>query len=616
MHRPTASLVLVSLTLAACPDTGQTTTTSATATVGTSESSGPGTTGESSSTATGDPTTGPTDATTDVSTTTGDPTEGTTGSTTGSTTDATTGDPNDPQSCDLDAIDDKTLFTFVKKFPTGMTSKQTQASFYNSYADEVVLMTFDGEARRYDTDGNPLGPSFQVPAEALPALDGATYDAKLSRALLINQGCTLVEADPVKLDVYSVKQLGFGLVDCAGIAVGVDNNLYIASDGTQEIVVIDRNATEEIRRIKNLDAMGIDGPDGIALIAGSENFIVIGTNGQIGDVGVMDPLGNFVTPAADIGNGSAFDGAMPNLPDAVLTLCHRSVAWLCDAYDGTCIEYAPTNGTIDACGCIEQAPKCVVEDAPDIVAYTEVGSFATGLPNPQLQASFYNFNAQEVVIMTYSGKARRFDINGAPLGEVFDVPPEAASKLDGATYDPTLDRGLLITQDCNLVEVDPKSFAVLDIRTIGFGAVDCSGVALGLDGNIYVASDTTDEIIVVSRDTSQEIRRFDTLAAGIDGPDGISLIAGSENFLVIGTENDPEPSLVAIFDPMGGVVVPGAEIGSGMPPLADGPAEVVDASLTLCGNSHAWVCEAYADLCHDFAPTGGDVNACACVLPG
>ena len=615
MHRLTAPLLLVSLTLTACPDTGQSTTTSASASVGTSESSGSGTSGESSSTTMDDPTAGTTgDPTGDPTTgTTGDPTTGTTGDPTG---DPTTGDPNDPQSCDLDTVEDKTYFTFSKKFPTGMKSKQTQASFYNSYANEVVLLTFDGEARRYDTDGTPLAPPFQVPAEALPALDGATYDAKLTRALLINQGCTLVEADPVTLAVHSVKKLGFGLDVCAGIAIGADNNLYIASDMTQEIVVLDRNATKEIRRIKNLDTLGIDGPDGIALIAGSENFIVIGTNGVVGAVGVMDPLGNFVVPGADIGPGSAFDGAPPNLPDAVLTLCHRSVAWLCDAFDGTCSEYVPTNGVIDACGCIEKPPTCSVDQSPDIVAYTEVGSFATGLPNPELQASFYNFNAQEVVIMTYSGKARRFDINGTPLSDVFDVPPEAAVMLDGAAYDPNLDRGLLITQDCALVEVDPKSFAVLDTHTIGFGASTCSGVAVGLDGNLYIASDSTDEIIVVSRDTSMEIRRFDTLAAGIDGPDGISLISGSANFLVIGTENDPMPSSVAIFDPMGGVVVPEAEIGSGMPPLADGPAVSVDASLTLCGNSHAWVCEAYADLCHDFAPSGGDINTCACVLPG
>jgi hypothetical protein len=628
---------LFTLSLAACGDDGQTTSSDATTSASsdptgdpTSGSSGPptsSTTADSTSGVSATDTATTTATTTDAPTTAG-PTADTTAGTSDATdtdatdtdatdtdatdTDATTGDSgDDPFACELEDVPDTQQFTFVQQFATGMPSPLTQASFYNSYADEIMLMTFVGDARRFATDGTPLGPPFKVPPEATPALDGATYDPKLSRALLITQGCRLVETDPVTLSVYSVKQLGFGMQVCAGIAIGVDDNLYIASEGTQEIVVLDRAAEVEIRRIQDLPADGIDGPDGVALIAGSENFIVIGTNNG-GDVGIIDPLGNFIVPGADIGPGSAFDGAPPMLPDAVLTLCKTGHAWLCDANDGTCDDYAPSDGDKDACGCIEQPPPCQEASTPDITSFEAVGSFATGLPMPLLQASFYNLGDQEVVIMTYFGKARRFDINGQPLGDVFDVPPEALPKLDGATYDPNLDRGLLLNQDCDLVEVDPQTFAVIETHTIGFGALTCAGIAVGLDGNLYIASEGTDEILVVSRDTTQEIDRFDTV--GIAGPDGIALISGSDNFIVLGTDNTPSP--VGIFDPSGGVVVPAAPVGDGMPPLSDGLGESIDAALSICGNSHVWVCDAGKDLCYDYAPTSGDLNTCGCILPG
>ena len=41
-----------------------------------------------------------------------------------------------------------------------------------------------------------------------------------------------------------------------------------------------------------------------------------------------------------------------------------------------------------------------------------------------------------------------------------------------------------------------------------------------------------------------------------------------------------------------------------------------DAVLTICGNGHAWVCEAYDATCFDYAPDDGDKNACECILPG
>ncbi|MFY0539055.1 hypothetical protein [Nannocystis pusilla] len=189
-----------------------------------------------------------------------------------STTELSTGT-TEPNFCDPQAVADTTAFTYVKKIDTGIPDKVLQASFYNGDADEVMIMSFSGKARRFTTDGTPKGEVFDVPAEALPQLDGATYDAKLQRGLLINQSCVLVEVDPVTLAVLEPpQQLGFGMSVCAGLALGLDDNLYIASYGTDELVVLSRDGLSEVRRVGMPVQVGLTGFDGIALIAGSENF--------------------------------------------------------------------------------------------------------------------------------------------------------------------------------------------------------------------------------------------------------------------------------------------------------------------------------------------------------
>jgi hypothetical protein len=250
-------------------------------------------------------------------------------------------------------VADTTAFTYVKKFDTGIPDMVLQASFYNGDADEVMIMSFSGKARRFTTDGTPKGEVFDVPAEALPQLDGATYDAKLQRGLLINQSCVLNEVDPITLAVLEPpQQLGFGMSVCAGLALGLDDNLYIASYGTDELVVLSRDGLSEVRRVDMPGQVGLTGFDGIALIAGSENFLVMSTAPDA-RAAIIDPLGGVVAPATKLGLAEApLLGGAPMLPDAVLTLCGNGHAWLCEAYDATCFDYAPDDGDKDACGCL------------------------------------------------------------------------------------------------------------------------------------------------------------------------------------------------------------------------------------------------------------------------
>lgn len=256
---------------------------------------------------------------------------------------------------------------------------------------------------------------------------------------------------------------------------------------------------------------------------------------------------------------------------------------------------------------------CDPNQVEDTKAFTYVSQFDTGIPDAVLQASYYNTDADEVMIMSFSGKARRFKVDGTPLGDVFDVPPAALPQLDGATYDPLTKVGLLINQSCVLNEVEPQTLAILKTQPLGFGMSVCAGLALGLDNNLYIASYGTDEMVTISRDGLQEIGRVNLVqAAGLDGFDGIALIAGSENFLVMSTSPTTK---AAIVNPAGGVVVPASDLGQAMPPMIGGMPMLPDAVLTLCGNGHAWVCEAYKATCFDYAPEDGDKNACACLIP-
>jgi len=72
----------------------------------------------------------------------------------------------------------------------------------------------------------------------------------------------------------------------------------------------------------------------------------------------------------------------------------------------------------------------------------------------------------------------------------------------------------------------------------------------------------------------------------------------------------------AIVTPAGGVIVAASDLGQAAPPMIGGMPMLPDAVLTLCGNGHAWVCEAYNATCFDYAPADGDKNACACLVPG
>lgn len=245
----------------------------------------------------------------------------------------------------------------------------------------------------------------------------------------------------------------------------------------------------------------------------------------------------------------------------------------------------------------------------DVVSHNYVKTVDNGLTG--LTGAYYNAAKGELVFLSATGPGRRAKLSGDPIG-VVAAPPEVAPGLDGAAYDAAGDVALLIDQDCELAEVDPVTLELLSLEVVDpveFGLQTCSGIAVGPGGDLFLTSQDSDEVVVVSRDLADEVRRWDLAADGLTGPDGIARVAGSDNVLVVGSDGK-----AAIYTHEGVLVVPASDIGGGLAPLVGGgPLAAPDALTSVCVNGQAWLCEGgQGEGCRQFAPEGGGADVCAC----
>ena len=335
---------------------------------------------------------------------------------------------------------------------------------------------------------------------------------------------------------------------------------------------------------------GTDPSTGESTLSGSTSAAPTTSTGSESTTGQTSTEAGSTTDAAtgsttDAATGSTTDAATGSTTDATTGSTTSDTGFVCD-------------------------PNAV----PDALQFNYVKTIDIGLGN--IQASYYNIEAQEMVFLSYAGPGKRVALDGTILGDV-KAPVEVTNILDGATYDPISKTALLVDQPCNFAEVDAVTLAPISLTTLDakFGLSICSGLAVGLDGNLWVTSTNTEEVVVITRDLQTEVARYKVDVLGLTNVDGISLIAGSENFLVLSTFD----LKAAILSPKGDLVVPTATIGAAPPLVGDDNPKIPDAVLTVCGNGHAWLCEGLQNQkvgCYEYAPEGGDSDSCPCVIPG
>jgi RHS repeat-associated protein len=225
-----------------------------------------------------------------------------------------------------------------------------QAAYYDRVRDEVAVFSFwSGEGRVLDRSGQVLR-TVQAPLGG--SLDGAVYDVATGRALFVNQSCVLVEADTATMEVLARHDDLAGLhrmSTCAGLAVGRDENLYFASYGTNEVVVISRDTRTLVRRIA-LGPINFSGVDGIAIVPGTGNFLLVSSTGD--NYMTITPTGQVVTPPTSNGNAPLSGGYLPGGWDGIVSICSTGHIWVCEEYGTRCVDYAPVDGDQNTCGCL------------------------------------------------------------------------------------------------------------------------------------------------------------------------------------------------------------------------------------------------------------------------
>ena len=228
-------------------------------------------------------------------------------------------------------------------------------------------------------------------------------------------------------------------------------------------------------------------------------------------------------------------------------------------------------------------------------------------PVAELQASFYNPAADEVVVLSHRGEGARMRRDGAVLGEV-SAPIVVASSLDGAVYDPRRGVALLVDQACIGAEVDPVTFAMRSVGRLAGNsrfATHCGAVGLAGDDGLQVVDTVRRERVLLSADAATQLRRI-SLELGV--VDGLAWIPATDEWLVI-----DGLGRAAIVDAADRVLVPPGPIGGAPPLLGGGPLATPDATHVVCRTGEVWVCEGAGDRCNVYAPPGPPLDTCACL---
>ena len=214
--------------------------------------------------------------------------------------------------------------------PANGMGRNLQASFFDASTGTVAIVDFSGAfVHRYRLDGSFVGAAAISPP--FPGgVDGAATAPDGAAALLVTQSCEVIEVSPATLAVMSRRTLaGTAMIPapsvCAGIDIGGDGDVYVASYGNNFIYVYPRTGTAPTRRFATPFAA-----DNLARIPGASQ-LVAASNG--GDLAIFNEDGTVASASSRLGGATwrgAFtraeiDGATFVPTTGQLFFCHHGV---------------------------------------------------------------------------------------------------------------------------------------------------------------------------------------------------------------------------------------------------------------------------------------------------
>ena len=256
-------------------------------------------------------------------------------------------------------------------------------------------------------------------------------------------------------------------------------------------------------------------------------------------------------------------------------------------------------------------PVCIEEVAQNFVPTGKVLDMSE-LGGSFIQGSWFDPINDRICFVIGNGDGLCFTPEGEKLAAIKAPGDPSDGVIDGAIYDAAKNVVLIVQQGCKVIEADPstlKNLGEIQLDTAKFSLQTCAAIGLTPDNDLYIASYTNSDIVTISRDGQTELARFDTADAGVSGPDGLNVISGAGDLLIVGTAGNTRPA--AIFSNTGDVVVAASEAGKDKPPIQGGTLVLPDDTLTLCDTGHVWVCD-QAPNCSEYMPEGGDKNICGC----
>lgn len=231
------------------------------------------------------------------------------------------------------------------------------------------------------------------------------------------------------------------------------------------------------------------------------------------------------------------------------------------------------------------------------------------------QASFYNPVRDELVVIAYDGtNAQIYNAAGDLLRATAALPTPLGTEVDGAAYDGVTAVGVVVRHNCEVIELDPVTLAILSSRVLGgSGTIAaptlCAGVDIGTGGTLFVADYFSARVLEYPRTGTTPVREFTTAVMGIDN---LARAPGTDLLMIASNQGQ-----FAIYRESGALVSGPSLLGTGIVLGAHTRTNMAGSDgLTFVGTSgRLWFCDHNDTVMSCYLQTRGCAAASDCPLP-